>query len=287
MPASSLSGAQKARVALAERLRELRLDAEITGRELARRCGWSESKSSRIENAKTSPTDADIRAWCAACDAAPRAADLIAANRQVNTMYVEWRRLERAGLRHMQESRVSLYQRTRQFHVYCSHVIPGIFQTTAYATALLETIAGFRRIPNDAAEAAQARVQRSSVIREGDHRFAVLVEETVLHYRIGDVGVMAGQLGQLLAVMSLPSVSLGVIPAAADRRGVMWPLEAFTIFDQRQVDIELLSAAVNVTAPTEVALYLRAFEELSPLAVHGAQARALIVGAIERLTTAE
>lgn len=263
------------------------MDAEITGRELAGRCGWSESKSSRIENAKTAPTDADIRAWCTACGTPERAADLIAANRQVTSMYVEWRRLERAGLRHLQQSSVDLYQRTRRFHVYCSNLIPGLFQTTAYATALLETIAGFRRIPNDAAEAAGVRVRRARSVQEGNHRLAALVEETVLHYRIGDVGVMAGQLGQLLSLMSLPSVSLGVIPAAAERRGIMWPLETFTMFDQRLVRVELLSASVKITAPSEVALYLRAFEQLSTLAVHGAQARALIVAAIEKLTTAE
>lgn len=92
---------------------------------------------------------------------------------------------------------------------------------------------------------------------------------------------MAGQLGYLLTVMSLPSVSLGVIPLAASRH--MWPLETFMIFDTEQVQVELLAAAVKVTAPSEIATYARAFAELASLAVTGADARTLITTAIDAL----
>lgn len=283
MPQSPTSSMQQARLALAERLRELRLDAGITGRELAVRCGWSESKSSRIENAKTAPSDTDIRAWSTACGAADQAPDLIAANRQAGSMYVQWRRLQRTGLRRLQESSIGLYESTRRFHVYCSNVIPGFLQTPGYATALLTSIAAFRGTPDDVLEAAKARMRRSRVVHEGDHTFAVLVEETVLRYNLANPEIMSGQLGHLLSVMSLPSVSLGVVPSSRNREHAIWPLETFTVFDTRRVHTELLSAAVTVTAPSEVALYLKAFEQMSHLAVHGAEARALILKAIEAL----
>ncbi|MER6525335.1 hypothetical protein [Streptomyces sp. NPDC001508] len=38
----------------------------------------------------------------------------------------------------------------------------------------------------------------------------------------------ARQLGHLLAVMTLPPVSLGIIPAGASGEGAMWPFEQFT-----------------------------------------------------------
>jgi hypothetical protein len=47
--------------------------------------------------------------------------------------------------------------------------------------------------------------------------------------------------------------------------------------------VELLSAEVNITQPTEIALYIKAFEQLRSMAVYGAEARALIVKAIESL----
>ncbi|WP_198358400.1 helix-turn-helix domain-containing protein [Streptomyces fildesensis] len=281
MPTSPSSSVQAAREVIAVRLRDLRLDAGLSGRDLGARAGWSVAKSSRIENARTPPSDADIRAWCRACGAEDQAADLIAANRTVESMYVQWRRKQRTGLRRLQESSVPLFERTRHFRVYCSNVIPGLLQTDTYATALLSAITEFRQIPNDVAEAVEARMARSHVIREGDHRFAMIVEEDVLYYGFGDAEVMAGQLGYLLAVMTLPAVSLGIIPRTAPRR--IWPLETFMVFDEHEASVELLAAAVTVSAPSDVQLYIKAFSELAETAVYGARARALIAEAIRSL----
>ncbi len=257
------------------------LDAALDGQGLAARCGWNGSKTSRIINAKTAPSDKDIRLWCSACDADDQAEDLIAASRAVDSMYVEWRRLTRTGLRQLQESAVPLYERTRHFRAYSSRVVPGVLQTEAYATALLATVADFRRTPDDVAAAVMARLARSRVIRVGNHRFAMLVEEAVLYYRIGSVETMAEQLAHLLTAMSLPAVSLGVIPFTAPR--TMWPVETFNIFDDDQAAAELLTAQVTVTSPGEVGLYVRAFDRLKDFAVYGVKARALITKAIDSL----
>ena len=147
---------------------------------------------------------------------------------------------------------------------------------------MLSTIADFREIPNDGAEAAAARVERSRVIHEQGHRFVLLVEEAALHYQLGDADAMAAQLGYLLTAGAMPAVSLGVIPMATRQRRI-WPQETFHIYDDTLVSVELLSAQVNITQPSEVALYLKAFEELRTMAVYGQAARALIVKAIDAL----
>lgn len=92
---------------------------------------------------------------------------------------------------------------------------------------------------------------------------------------------MAGQLGYLLSVMAFPSVSLGVIPFSADRR--MWMIETFSVYDKKRAQVETLTAQVNVTAPSEVDQYLKAFGEFSKLAVFGSDARSLITSAIDAL----
>ncbi|MBW1601857.1 helix-turn-helix domain-containing protein [Streptomyces sp. JJ66] len=281
MSPSSSSSAQEAREIIAARLAELRREAELTGHELALRCGWSPAKSSRIERAKTPPSASDIRAWCRATGFEEQTEDLVAANRQADQMYVHWKKLHRHGMRRAQEEVVPLYQKTRRFRIYCSNVMPGILQTEPYAAGLLSAIATFQGTPDDSANAAASRRARSRVLHEGDHRFAFLLEETVLRYRIADDEALAGQLGYLLTVISLPNVSLGVIPFTAPRR--VWPLEAFYLFDARQVSVETLTAAVNVTAPSEVATYAKAFSELSHIAVYGTAARTLISEAINSL----
>lgn len=281
MSSSPLSSAQAARAAVALRLRGIMKDAGLTGHELAVLCGWHKSKSSRIARGRTSPSDADIRAWCTACDAEDQIADLIAASRNAEAMYVEWRQIHRDGIRRVHEQTVPLYRRTRHFRVYASNLVPGMLQTAEYATGLLRSITEFQATPDDVSEAVQARLHRSRVVREGGHRFALLLEEAVLHYRVSDDAAMAGQLRYLLSVMAQQNVSLGVIPFGARR--TVWPLEAFYAFDDVQVAVETLTAEINVTAPGEIRTYLKAFDELSKISVRGPGARACITRAIDSL----
>lgn len=282
MPVSPSSSAQAARERVAHRLRELRSDAGITGGELAVRCGWTHSKSSRIENARTPPTPEDIRLWCAACGADGQAQDIIVQSRTAESLYVEWQRRVRAGLRQLQDSYVELYQATSLFRVYSPTLVPGLLQTAGYARALLSANARILDVPDDGEQAAAARLERSQIIHESGHRFVMLIEEAVLRYQLGDPDAMAAQLGYLLTAGALPAVSLGIIPAATRERG-MWPQEVFHIYDDTLVSVELLSARVTVTQPSEIALYLTAFEQLRSMAVYGAEARALVVNAIEAL----
>jgi hypothetical protein len=258
------------------------LDAGLTARALSAAAGWHEAKTSRIESAKQAPSEADIHTWCHVCGADNQVIDLIAASRAADSMYTEWRRLHRTGLRHTQEARRPLYERTRLFRVYCSTVMPGFLQTPAYARALMSAITAFQGTPDDVEDAVAARMSRNRILNASNHRFAMVVEESVLRYRLGDPEVMAGQLGHVLGLMSLPSVSLGVIPFSATERP-MWTLEAFTVFDDARVHVELLSAQVTVTVPGEVILYLRAFDKLAELAVYGPEARALVTAAINAL----
>ncbi|MGH3645914.1 MAG: helix-turn-helix domain-containing protein [Micromonosporaceae bacterium] len=282
MRSSPSSSAQQAKQALADRLREIRLDAGLSARALALRAGWHESKCSRIEHARTTPSEADIKLWCEICDAADQAADLIASARAIESMYVEWRRMQRTGLRQLQESFTRRQEAAQHTRVYHSQVIPGFFQTPGYATALLSEIARFHEIPNDVEEAVAARMERHRLLRQGDRRFAVVIEESVLRYQLGDPATMAGQLGHLLDEATLPSVSLGIIPFARSNRPT-WTLEGFTILDEALVDVELLSANVVITQPREIALYTKAFGEFAAMAVCGKHARALINDAIGAL----
>ena len=282
MAISPSSSVQRARQELAEHLREIRLDAGLTARALSSAAGWHEAKTSRIESAKQSLTDADIETWCQVCGASRETPDLIAASRAADSMYIEWRRLHRTGLRRTQEARRPLYERTRLFKAYCSTVIPGFLQTPAYASALLSAITDFQGTPDDVDEAVRARMTRNRILHSRDHRFAVLIEESVLRYQLGGAETMAAQLGHLLSAVELPSISLGVIPFSASERR-MWTLEAFTIFDDARIHVELLSAQVTVTAPSEITLYVRAFEKLAELAVYGTQAEALITAAMDTL----
>ncbi|MFE0460442.1 helix-turn-helix domain-containing protein [Kitasatospora sp. NPDC058965] len=278
MSLSPSSSAQAAREAIAGKLRALKAEARLKGSELAARCGWSESKVSRIAHARTPPSDDDILRWCIACGAEAQAPDIIAANRQADEMYVQWRKVHRDGMKRAQDTEMAQLERTRLTRIYCSNVVPGVTQRRGYATSLMTAITRFQETPNDVDAAVESRVARSNLFRRANHQFAMVLEETVLHYPFGGAEAMREQLGFLLEVMRLPRVSLGIIPRNAPRE--MWPLEAFSIYDDRQVMAELLSAVVTITTPGEIAAYDKAFKILAGMAVYGPRARHLIQQAI-------
>ncbi|MBI0375284.1 helix-turn-helix transcriptional regulator [Streptomyces albiflaviniger] len=277
MPTSPSSSAQQARQALGARLGEIRDDAGLTGRALAALCGWHPSKISKIEHAKTSPSPDDIRSWAEHCGVPEQTADLIASLRTAQGMWVEWRRMERAGLRRAQEERLPLYERTARFRVYSSWLIPGLIQTRAYTTAVLCAIRERRGLVDDVEAAVAIRMQRQRLLHTNERRFAFLIEESVLRSGIGGSETMAEQLAHLLAISSLANVSVGVVPMRPDR--VRWPVESFWIFDVSEVNVELVSGFLTVTQPGEIAMYAQAFGELTEHAVYGAAARALISSA--------
>lgn len=281
MPVSPSSSAQAARQALAVRLGHLVKDAGLSGRELSARCGWHPAKTSRILRAKAAPSDADLRAWCAACGAENQAPDLVATARAVESLYMEWRRQHRDGMRHTQQDVLARNASARTCRAYTSNVIPGFFQTAGYAEALMRSITDFQGTPDDVDQAVAARLARSRYLYEGGHRFVVLLEEWVLRSRIGTTETMAGQLRHLLTVLPLPSVSLGIIPMTAER--TVWPLEAFYLYDDHQCVVETLTAGISIRQPRELADYARAFTGLSAMAVYGEAARALIRAALHAL----
>ena len=200
----------------------------------------------------------------------------------LDEMYIEWRRKMRS-LHDAQRSAVPLYERTTTFRIYQPHLIPGLLQTPAYAEALLHGVATFRDLSDhDLAEAVSTRMARQQVLKQAGRRFAVLLEESALYYSPCDADSMAGQLGHLMAVATLPSVSLGIIRQDLTERRRR-PVEGFWIFDDNIVQVELVSGFLSLRQPHEVSEYAAAFEEFADLAYRGATARASITAAIDAL----
>ncbi|MGH3873974.1 MAG: Scr1 family TA system antitoxin-like transcriptional regulator [Pseudonocardiaceae bacterium] len=83
-------------------------------------------------------------------------------------------------------------------------------------------------------------MERQQILYRGNRRFHFLVAQQALLTTVGDNNVMIGQLDRLLAVMSLPRVTLGIIPAFAEYRV---PTNQFIMFDNRLVHVETISAS--------------------------------------------
>jgi len=275
------SAARRAKEAFGSRLREVRLDAGLTGRQLADLTGFHFTKVSRVEHGAQGVSDRDIRAWCNACGAADQIPGLIAQARAVDSMYREWKRQARSGLRRLQETIEPLYERTKLFRIHEHWSIPGLLQTAAYSTESMAYWASLLDLPDDRDAATAARLDRQRILRSGKHRFQFLLAEQTLRTRIGRAEDMVEQLDRVLGVMTLPNVSIGIIPAAAGLGA--HTQTAFWIFDDDLVKVETLTAALDITRPDEIEIYAAMFDQMRQAAKFRANAKALIIKARDEL----
>jgi transcriptional regulator with XRE-family HTH domain len=276
-----MSTFQRAREALGTRLRDLRHDAQLTGRQLAESQSWHPSKVSKIEAGKQTPSQADIQAWSVACARPDLTAELVASLQSLEGQYVEFRRLFRSGQRAAQESIAEVEAGATTTLNFENVLVPGLLQTPEYARSILserlEEIAGV----DDVADAVAARMQRQQVLYRTGKRFHFVITEAVLRYRLSAPEAMAGQLDRLVALSTLTTIRFGVIPFHV--RLPVFPLHGFFVYDEQAVHVENFTAALKLTQPSEIAAYVRIFGRLAAVAAYGADARVLITRALTDL----
>ncbi|MFI6499193.1 helix-turn-helix domain-containing protein [Nonomuraea typhae] len=272
---------REAREALGLQLRELRQDAGMTGTALAERLGWPQSKVSKLETGRQTPTAADIRAWTHGVghDAATPA--LLARLDVLETMYAEWRRRLGAGTSARQRASISLEARATHIRAFETTVVPGLLQTPDYARHRLAQSIARHGLRDDVDEGVRVRMQRQEVLYRPDKRLHFVLTESVLRYRLCPAEVMAGQLDRLIALCSMSTIRVGVI--AFETELTESPKHGFWIFDEERVLVETVAAELTLTQPQEIALYRQVFDRLASTASYGADARRVITRTLDDL----
>lgn len=270
-----MSSVQQARETLGVRLRELRKQANLTGLELAGLAGWDNSKVSRYEHGRQTPTERDIHTWCALTNAPQDVADLIASVRSVEAAWLEWKRIQSHNA---QKKTAQVEAESKLVRGYDPDLIPGLLQTRDYATAVLRECIQFVGGPDDLVAAVAVRLERQQILRKGTRRFHFLIAEQALYTTVGSDRVMARQLEYLSAQVRSSRVAVGIIPRAAQFRV---PVTNFLMYDARQVQVETVSAELTISQPREVALYEKAFQILVKYAAKGEAAQVLIRQALD------
>jgi transcriptional regulator with XRE-family HTH domain len=278
---SGTTGVDEARNALGKRLRELRIEAKLSGKQLAESLSWVGSKISKIENGHQTPTDNDIKAWTRATSSTDQEANLLAALHNLELQHAEWQRVLKAGLKSHQLTLSQLDEKTKLFRGFENTVIPGLIQTPEYARARFAQVVMVHRVPNDINEAVKTRMQRQEMLYQPDKRFHIVITEAVLRYRLMSVDIMMGQLDRLMAMTALRNLRLGVI--SFKTQYVTDPRHGFWVLDDQLVRFESYSAEINLRQPQEIELYTGIFEHLAGVASYGREARAIIARVMEEL----
>ncbi len=279
--ASDVSNVHEARYALGKRLRELRLQAGHSGRQLAELLSWPPSKVSKLENGRQTPNDDDIRAWTRATNSEAETGALLAALHTLEVQHADWQRVLRGGLRPRQNALAELDQKTRLFRAFEATVIPGLLQTPEYARARFAESIRRLRLPNDINEAVAGRIQRQEILYRPEKRFHFVLTEAALRFRLCTPMVMLGQLDRLISLSQLPNMKLGVIGFKTQYATSPW--HGFWMYDSQKVLVETMSAALDLRQPQEIELYGNAFEQLAAVASYGRPARTIITRVIDDL----
>jgi len=140
-----------------------------------------DSKISRIELGRQNPTEEGIRVWCRACNVEEQVPELIAAHRQIDEMWEEYRQAMRARLTQQSQRVKSLYEQTKLIRAYEPQTVPGFLQRPGYTRAVIEDVARFHRLTDDLDQAVEGRLNRLRVLESGASLFSFVVEAGALY----------------------------------------------------------------------------------------------------------
>lgn len=269
-----MTNVDEARSALGKRLRELREQAGLNGKQLAESLAWPASKVSKLELGRQTPTDDDLRAWANVTNSEAETDALLASLHTLEIQHAEWKRVLRVGLGSHQKELTEQDGGTKLYRVFESTFIPGLLQTSEYARVRFARAVMVHKTPNDINEAVRARMQRQEILYRPDKRFHFVLTEAALRYRLCPINIMLPQLDRLVSLSALRNLRLGIIgfttPYVSDPRHGFW------LLDDDRVRVETFSAELNLRQPPEIALYAGIFEQLADVASYGSEARAII-----------
>ncbi len=251
---------------LAEVLRELRKRAGLSGDRLAQRCSMSQSKISKIETGKITPTLVDVERILRALDAPPALiSELRALARIANTEWQDARSLRRKGLDKKQVELADLERTASEFRFFLLSMITALLSTPEYIKASLA------HIPGDHSKAISRKLDRQAVLHDPAKRFTFVLTEQAVRWPILPAAAMAMQIDRLASLTYLPSVRLGVVPIGGYLPGC--PLNTFTIYDDRIATVETSTGALVFRDSRDVESYLFEFSSYEDRALFGDRAR--------------
>ncbi|MEU8235685.1 helix-turn-helix transcriptional regulator [Actinoplanes sp. NPDC048967] len=266
-----------ARRELGAELRRLR--GERRGAEVAARLGWSESKLSRIETARTGISEADldrlIRLYAGTPGEQSHLRDLARRGRAR-----VWWAPYRSSVAEPYDEYVAFEAEAVVICEWEAQVVPGLLQTDEYAHAVIEVGAGLDD-PETVQQRTALRMARQSVLtRDPPPRLCVVLDESALHREVGGRDVLRRQVQRLYDASQRPGVELHVLPFAAGAHAALG--EAFVIFEFGDsgrapvVHSEDLVGGQLRTKHSHVRVYREAFADLRRRALTVDETRDLI-----------
>jgi transcriptional regulator with XRE-family HTH domain len=251
--------------------------AGLSGRQIAEAVGISQATVSRIERRASIPSLRELTAWADATEVSEdrRALLLGFGEAAVNEVTPLRDRLD-GGLTAVQQSVRELEATARTLRNFQPGIILGLLQTAGYARSILS----LADQTADTAAAVTARLARQEILHQPGRSFEFLLTEAALRYRPGSGTLRTAQLDHLAAVVTLETISLGVIPADAEMHAITRC--GFVVYEDRIDDLppfviaETPHASVYPNGPADVQVYRDQLAAFRESAVYGDDALKIV-----------
>ena len=213
---------------LAAELRGIRESKGQSGDAVAGALGWSPSKISRYERAKTGLQPSEVQRLLDYYEITGPRRELLLALAQDASQKGWWEDYGDSLSPDYQQF-IGLEDEAREIAAWDVYVLPGLFQTEAYARHIISTYRQIEPVtPGMIDRLVKVRMRRQHIVnRESGLDLSVVIDESVLQRRVGDERVMYEQLQRLARDADRPSVTVQIHPLDGSHTVFV---ESFVIF---------------------------------------------------------
>jgi transcriptional regulator with XRE-family HTH domain len=268
---------------LAAELREIRESKGKSGDAVAAALRWSPSKISRYERAKTGLQPREVERLLDYYEITGDRRQMLLALAEDATQKGWWEDYADSLSADYQQF-IGLEHEASSIAVWHVDVLPGLFQSEAYARHIIGTYSQIEPVtPGMIDRLVRVRMRRQDALdREPPLDLSVVIDESVLRRRIGNEHVMYEQLQRLAREAERPNVTLQVLTLDGPHTVFV---ESFVIFRfgpdseatlQDVVSTEHLRNDFSLEGEKETYLHWLAFQMLAKAALDPEQSRELI-----------
>jgi transcriptional regulator with XRE-family HTH domain len=272
---------------LAAELREIRESRGRSGESVAVALGWSPSKISRYERAKTGLRPREVERLLSYYQVTGARRALLLALAEDAT-HKGWWEDSSDVLTEDYKQFIGLEHEANSIAIWHVDVVAGLLQTEAYARHIIGSYSRIEPVaPGMIGRLVRLRMRRQQVLDREDLELSVVFDESILQRRIGDDLVMYEQLQHLAKIAERPNVTLQILALDGQHRVFG---ESFVIFGfgedtdamlQDVVSTEHMRGGFTLEGERETYLHRIAFETLSESALDPEASTALVLETAE------
>jgi len=274
---------------LAAELRSIREAVGRSGDSVAAALGWSPSKISRYERAKTGLRPQEVERLLNYYKITGERRKALLALAEDATQKGWWEEYT-STLSEDYQQFIGLEHEATTMAIWHVDVVPGLFQTESYSRQIISSYSRVEPVaPGMIGRLVKVRMRRQQVLDRDKLQVDMVLDESALRRRIGDDSVMYEQLQRLAKEADRPNVTLHILPLDAQHTVVG---ESFVIFGfgnesdpllQDVVSTEQMRSGFIVEGERETYLHRVAFQMLEFAALDPSTSKTLILETAEDL----